>query len=45
MSIALKWHYEQQVDAEEIVKELQENHRKTMKQEWEMGEYAGKLGF
>ncbi|MFD1174628.1 ATP-binding protein [Oceanobacillus picturae] len=45
MSIALKWHYEKQVDAEEIVKELQENHRKTMKQEWEMGEYAGKLGF
>ncbi|MFD2630554.1 AAA family ATPase [Oceanobacillus kapialis] len=45
MSIALKWHYEKQVDAEAIVKELQENHRRTMKQDWEMEEYAGKLGF
>lgn len=45
MSVALQWHYEQQVDIEKIVKDLQENQRRTIRQDWETEEYAGRLGF
>ncbi|WP_245844184.1 ATP-binding protein [Oceanobacillus rekensis] len=45
MSVALQWHYENQVDVDKIVKDLQENHRRTMKQEWDTEEYAGRMGF
>lgn len=45
MSIALQWHYEKQVHVDKIVKDLQENQRRTMRQDWETEEYAGRLGF
>ena len=45
MSVALQWHYEHQVDIEKIVKDLQENQRRTIRQDWETEEYAGRLGF
>lgn len=45
MSIALQWHYEKQVDIDKIVQELQANQKRTMKQDWEMDEYSGQVGF
>ncbi|AXI07869.1 ATPase [Oceanobacillus zhaokaii] len=45
MSVALQWHYEQQIDVDKIVKDLQENQRRTMKQDWKTEEYAGRMGF
>lgn len=45
MSMALEWHYEKKVDVDKIIEELKENHRKTMKQDWEIKDYNDKLGF
>lgn len=45
MSIALQWHYEKQVDVEKIVGDLQTNHRRTIRKEWDTEDYADKLGF
>src|SRR5699024_3126646 len=45
MSMALEWHYEQIVDVDKIIKELKENHRRAMKQEWEMEDYEDGIGF
>ncbi|RDW21264.1 ATP-binding protein [Oceanobacillus chungangensis] len=45
MSVALQWHYEQQIDVDKIVKDLLENQRRTMRQDWETEEYAGRMGF
>lgn len=45
MSIALEWHYEQQVNIDKIVADLQANQRKTIRQEWEDDEYSTKVGF
>lgn len=45
MSIALQWHYEKQVDIDKTVKDLHETHRKTMKQEWDIVENVGRMGF
>jgi SpoVK/Ycf46/Vps4 family AAA+-type ATPase len=45
MSIALQWHYEKHVDVDKIVNDLQENQKRTMKQNWETDEYAEQLGF
>lgn len=44
MSMALEWHYEKQVDVDHIIEELKENHRRTMKQDWELDEEEP-LGF
>lgn len=45
MSIALQWHYEKEVDVDKIVSDLQENHKRTMKQDWETDEYTDQVGF
>lgn len=45
MSIALQWHYEKQVDIDKIVSDLQENHKRTIKQDWETNEYTDQVGF
>lgn len=45
MSMALEWHYEKKVDVDKIIEELKENHKKTMKQDFEMEDYDEKLGF
>lgn len=45
MSMALEWHYEKHVDVDKIIAELKENHRKTMKQDWEMEDFDDRLGF
>jgi len=45
MSIALQWHYEKQVDIDKIVSDLQENHKRTIKQDWETDEYTDQVGF
>jgi len=45
MSMALEWHYEQTVNVDHIIKELKENHRRAMKQEWEMEDYEDGIGF
>lgn len=45
MSMALEWHYEQIVNVDKIIKELKENHRRAMKQEWEMEDYEEEIGF
>ncbi|MEI3606977.1 ATP-binding protein [Pseudogracilibacillus sp. SE30717A] len=45
MSMALQWHYEKEVDTEMIIEELKENHRRTMKQDFDMEDYEDKLGF
>jgi len=42
MSIALAMHYEQKVNVGEIVKELKENQRRTMKNDWDD---EGTIGF
>lgn len=44
MSIALQWHYEQHVDVDRIIKELQANQRKTVKQAWDTDEFT-RVGF
>lgn len=35
MSIALQWHYEQQVNIEKILRDLQTNNRKALRNHWE----------
>lgn len=45
MSVALQWHYEQHVDVDKVVQELQENNRKSMKQDWDMEDYEDQMGF
>lgn len=45
MSMALEWHYEQHVDVDKIINDLKENHRKTMRNEWDMEDYEDPLGF
>ncbi|MBO1004654.1 AAA family ATPase [Pseudogracilibacillus auburnensis] len=45
MSMALQWHYDKQVDVDKIIEELKENHRKTMKQDWETEDFDDRLGF
>lgn len=45
MSIALQWHYEEPIDIDQIVQDLLENHRRTVKQEWDSDDYIGKVGF
>ncbi|MEJ8777650.1 AAA family ATPase [Pseudogracilibacillus sp. ICA-222130] len=45
MSMALQWHYENEVDVDTIIEELKENHKRAMKQEWEMEDYEDGIGF
>lgn len=45
MSIALEWHYEKTVDIDKIINDLLENHRKTMKNDWEMTDSDDRFGF
>lgn len=45
MSIALEWHYEKTVDIDKIINDLLENHRKTMKNDWEMENEEERFGF
>ena len=45
MSVALQWHYEKHVDIDKIVSDLLENHKRTMKQDWETDQYEAQLGF
>lgn len=45
MSAALQWHYEKHVNIDKIVKELKENHKRTLKSDFEMEQYGDPLGF
>lgn len=45
MAIALEWHYEKTVDVDKIIEDLLENHRKTMKNDWEMEDHEDPFGF
>lgn len=46
MSIALQWHYDQEIQIEKIVDDLLENQRKTKKQDWDLDEEnIGRVGF
>lgn len=45
MSVALQWHYEKQVDIDKIVSDLQENQKRTIKNDWESDEHPGQVGF
>lgn len=45
MSVALEWHYEKTVDIDKIINDLLENHRKTMKNDWEMTDSDDRFGF
>lgn len=45
MSMALEWHYDKFVNTDKIIEELKENHRRTMKQDFDMEDYEDKLGF
>lgn len=45
MSAALQWHYEKQVDIDKIVADLKENHKRTLKRNFETEEYGDPLGF
>lgn len=45
MSVALQWHYEKHVDVDKIVSDLQENHKRTIKQDWDTEDYTDQVGF
>ncbi len=45
MSLALEWHYDRTVNPDKIIEALKENHRKTMKQDWESDDFDDRLGF
>lgn len=45
MSIALEWHYDKKVDLDYIVKQLIENHKRTLKQDFELDEFGDPMGF
>lgn len=45
MSMALEWHYDKRVDVDKIIAELKENHRRTMKKDWETDEFEERVGF
>ncbi|MBM7649279.1 AAA+ superfamily predicted ATPase [Bacillus ectoiniformans] len=44
MSIALQWHYEEKVQIEKIIKDLQTNNQKTWRQDWGT-EHKPSMGF
>lgn len=45
MNYICQWHYENEVDVDTIIEELKENHKRAMKQEWEMEDYEDGIGF
>ncbi|WP_134702699.1 ATP-binding protein [Ammoniphilus sp. YIM 78166] len=45
ISAALHYHYDQQVDVNKLLAELQNDLRKSQKQQWESGADASRLGF
>ncbi|MFD2044178.1 ATP-binding protein [Ornithinibacillus salinisoli] len=45
MSIALQWHYDQEVTIEKIITDLQKNNKNTIKNDWELAGNTDRLGF
>ncbi|KAB7706649.1 AAA family ATPase [Bacillus aerolatus] len=45
MSIALQWHYENQVDIDKVIKDLQTNNKKTWRQDWNTAPQQPTMGF
>ncbi|MBS4208030.1 ATP-binding protein [Bacillus sp. FJAT-50079] len=44
-SAALQWHYEQAIDIESLIENLESANEKTRRREWESEEYPSRLGF
>lgn len=45
ISAALQWHYDQEVDVDKLLEEMQSDIRKLQKQQWDSDDEAGRLGF